>query len=140
MDLKMLNITGLSEIIDILKFREKYLIKLKHNDTDDNLYAWKQGVNLSDLNDIMQEDLGFPRIQDQEHQPQHSPESCDSCKMGETLKQVRSDSNKSRFKKTGTQLKLKEDLQIAYQDYDPKRNAVNQSMEEDDSYIESDSD
>ena len=62
MDLKMLNITGLSEIIDILKFREKYLIKLKHNDTDDNLYAWKQGVNLSDLNDIMQEDLGFPMI------------------------------------------------------------------------------
>jgi hypothetical protein len=43
MDLKMLNITGLSEIIDILKFREQYLIKLKHNvnDTDENLYAWK---------------------------------------------------------------------------------------------------
>ena len=57
----MLNITGLSEIIDILKFREKYLIKLKHNDHDENIYAWKQGVNLNDLTDIMQEDLGFPK-------------------------------------------------------------------------------
>jgi hypothetical protein len=62
MDIKMLNITGLSEIIDILKFREKYLIKLKHTDNGENFNSWREGVNINDLNDIMEQELGFPKL------------------------------------------------------------------------------
>jgi hypothetical protein len=61
-DIKMLKITGLSEIIDILKFREKYLIKLRQGQ-DESILRWKEGVNYNDLYDIMAQELDIKRPQ-----------------------------------------------------------------------------
>lgn len=62
MDLKLLNIAGLNEIIEILRIREQYQLKIRGmgpaEQKDEDM--WKDGVNMQELRDIMTQELNFP--------------------------------------------------------------------------------
>ena len=61
-DLSLLKVAGLEDIIEILKIKEQYQLKIRgmgHEVKEEDI--WKEGINLDDLRDIMENDLNFPK-------------------------------------------------------------------------------
>ena len=72
-DIKLLNITGLKEVIEILGAREEFNYKLKlgkeydTNNKDLHLDMVNRGVNVDDLTDIMDDTFVYNKAYQTEH-------------------------------------------------------------------------